>query len=87
MKRGDCATSRALAVAIRGIRVGLGITQRQMEKQTGLDRTYLSRIENGHNVPQTEAIEQIARGLGISPRTLIQIAEGLRDADKAMPTV
>ena len=74
-------------MAIGGLRVGLGITQLQMEKQTGLKRTYLSRIENGHHVPQMEAIEQIARGLGISLRTLILIAEGLRDADKAMSTV
>ena len=47
---------------IRAIRERKGLSQAHLEKQAGLLRTYLSRVEHGHIV---ETLEKIARGLGM----------------------
>ena len=39
------------------------LSQRDIEKRTGLLRCYISRVENGHTVPAIEMLEKIARAL------------------------
>ena len=38
-------------------------SQGDIEQRTGLLRSYISRVENGHSVPAIETLEKIARAL------------------------
>jgi transcriptional regulator with XRE-family HTH domain len=64
---------------IRGIRESKKLTQRDLEKRTGLVRTYLSRVEHGHVTPSVETLEKIARGLGVPIYQLFYDTENLSD--------
>jgi transcriptional regulator with XRE-family HTH domain len=54
-----------LGFQIRAIREDKRLTQGDMERRTGLPRTYLSRVENGHTVPGIDTAERIAYGLQV----------------------
>jgi len=41
------------------------LSQGDIEKRTGLLRCYISRVENGHTVPNVETLEKMARALEI----------------------
>jgi len=51
---------------IRFIREEKGLSQGDIETQTGLRRCYISRVENGHTVPGIETLEKVARALDVS---------------------
>jgi transcriptional regulator with XRE-family HTH domain len=40
-----------------------GLSQGKIEELTGLLRSYISRVENGHTVPSVESVEKFARAL------------------------
>ncbi len=42
-----------------------GITQDQLAEHTGLDRTYISQIENGWRNPSGKSLLELSRALGI----------------------
>lgn len=50
---------------LRTLREERNLSQADIEKRTGLIRTYLSRVENGHTVPSLETLEKLARALEI----------------------
>jgi transcriptional regulator with XRE-family HTH domain len=50
---------------LRDIRVAKGLSQRDMQKRTGQDPCYLSRVENGHNEPSLRTLEKLAQALEI----------------------
>ncbi|MGH9679525.1 MAG: helix-turn-helix domain-containing protein [Candidatus Acidiferrales bacterium] len=50
---------------LRTLRAEKKITQREIEKRTGLLRCYISRVENGHSVPAVETLERFARALEV----------------------
>lgn len=52
-----------IGLKIRAFREHKSLSQEDIEKRTGLMRTYISRVENGHTVPSLETIEKIARAL------------------------
>ena len=54
-----------LGDSIRKIRLAKGISQGEMQKRTGILRSYLSRVENGHTVPAVETLEKMARALEV----------------------
>lgn len=41
------------------------LSQGDIEKRTGLLRCYISRVENGHTVPNVETLEKCARALEV----------------------
>jgi transcriptional regulator with XRE-family HTH domain len=41
------------------------LTQRDIEKSTGLICAYISRVENGHTVPTVPTLEKLARALQV----------------------
>jgi transcriptional regulator with XRE-family HTH domain len=55
-----------IADRLRELREYKNLSQGDMEKRTGLQRCYLSRVENGHTVPALETLEKISRGLEVS---------------------
>ena len=50
---------------LRTLREAKNFTQGEIEKRTGLLRTYVSRVENGHAVPSVETLEKFARALEV----------------------
>ncbi len=50
---------------LKQLRTRKGLTQSDIEERTGLSRTYVSAVENGHTVPAIETLEKFARALEV----------------------
>jgi transcriptional regulator with XRE-family HTH domain len=50
---------------LRELRESKNLSQGDIEKRTGLLRSYISRVENGHTVPAVESLEKFARALEV----------------------
>ncbi len=50
---------------LRAFRETKRLTQGDIEKRTGLLRSYISRVENGHTVPSVETLEKWSRALEV----------------------
>jgi transcriptional regulator with XRE-family HTH domain len=50
---------------LRGLREERKLSQGDIEKKTALLRCYISRVENGHTVPNVDTLEKLARALEI----------------------
>jgi transcriptional regulator with XRE-family HTH domain len=48
---------------LRAFREAMKLSQGDVEKRTGLLRSYISRVENGHTIPSVETLEKWARAL------------------------
>lgn len=57
---------------IKKARKKSGLTQLQLAKKVGINREYLSRIENNHSAPSLDLLKRIANVLGISIKDLIE---------------
>jgi transcriptional regulator with XRE-family HTH domain len=56
---------------IRAVRDHLGIKQTDLAEQVGLDRTALSRIENGKRRVSSTELRYFAAALGVKPDQLL----------------
>jgi transcriptional regulator with XRE-family HTH domain len=61
---------------IRELREKLGLSQRDVERATGMRRTYLSTVECGHTVPSLENIERFAVALGLPIHEMFRDVSG-----------
>jgi transcriptional regulator with XRE-family HTH domain len=61
-----------IAKRLQAIRIEKGLSQGDIEKRTGLLRSYLSRVENGHTIPSVETLAKIAAALGVSISALVE---------------
>ena len=50
---------------IREFREAKNLSQTHISQRTGLLRSYISRVENGHTIPSVETLEKFAQALGI----------------------
>jgi transcriptional regulator with XRE-family HTH domain len=50
---------------LRALRDAKKLSQGDIEERTGLLRSYISRIENGHTIPSVETLEKWARALEV----------------------
>jgi transcriptional regulator with XRE-family HTH domain len=50
---------------LRSLREEKKLSQGDIEKRTGLFRSYISRVENNHTVPTIETLEKWARALEV----------------------
>ena len=50
---------------LRELRKQKKLSQGEIENRSGLQRAYLSRVENGHTVPNIETLEKWARALEV----------------------
>jgi transcriptional regulator with XRE-family HTH domain len=55
-----------LGDSIRRIRQAKGLSQGEMQKRTGILRSYLSRVENGHTVPSLATLQRLASAMGVA---------------------
>jgi transcriptional regulator with XRE-family HTH domain len=56
---------------LRELREAAGMTQMQLSNACGLHMTEISRLERGERNPRLTTIVQLAGGLGVSPRALL----------------
>jgi transcriptional regulator with XRE-family HTH domain len=50
---------------LRELRKQKKVSQGEIENRSGLQRAYLSRVENGHTVPTIETLEKWAKALEV----------------------
>lgn len=66
---------RALAIAVRELRVRKSLKQEEVCEASGLGRNYLTTLESGRTNPSFEAMVRVARGLGVSFVELARVFE------------
>jgi transcriptional regulator with XRE-family HTH domain len=64
--------SKKLGDNIRRIRESKGMSQGDICRITGMDRGYISRVENGSKNPTISNLEKIANALGVKPDELLK---------------
>ena len=65
---------KAFGQVIRRIRKELEISQAELEKRTGLDRTFISDLERGIQGPGIRTLFRIAKGLETTAWDLVRCA-------------
>src|SRR6266849_4808309 len=50
---------------LRELREAKNLSQGDIEKRSGLKRSYVSRVENGHTIPSLETLEKWAHALEV----------------------
>ncbi len=58
-------TPASFGQAIRHYRIQAGLTQAELSQRVGLDRVYLSRLENGSETQHLHRLLAIMRELGV----------------------
>lgn len=66
---------RALAIAVRELRVRRSLKQEEVCEASGLGRNYLTTLESGRTNPSFDAMVRVARGLGVSFTDLARVYE------------
>jgi transcriptional regulator with XRE-family HTH domain len=61
-----------LGTRIRRVRRQRGITLERLSRDTGLSRSYLSRIENGRKTPPLETLQRLAEALQVAVAVLLE---------------
>jgi transcriptional regulator with XRE-family HTH domain len=62
---------KSIGRTLKLIRIEKGLSQGDIEKRTGLLRSYLSRVENGHTVPSLGTLTKIAQALQVNLSDLL----------------
>ena len=63
--------NKELGKKIREIRKKKELTQEDLAYKAGLDYSYINQIENGKRNPSMEAVEKIAKALGVKVQALV----------------
>jgi transcriptional regulator with XRE-family HTH domain len=50
---------------VKRLREHKGLSQGDLERLSGMLRTYISRVENGHSVPSLDTLERFATALNV----------------------
>lgn len=72
--------TRALPIVFRACRLTRGMTQKQLGAAISVPRSYVSRVENDKITPATQSVLHLARGLNLSPRFILEMAEAMASA-------
>src|SRR5713226_8087282 len=67
-----------IGARLRELREAKNLSQGDIERRTGLARSYTSRVENGHTVPSIETLEKYAHALEIPLYRLFTDQESVR---------
>lgn len=65
------AIGRAFGRTLRRLRTDQGMTQDALAFESGLDRSFLSKLENGHKLPTLSTMVRLANVLGITVSQLV----------------
>ncbi len=67
---------------IRAVREAKGLSQGDIERRSGLLRSYISRVEGGYTAPSISTLEKFAKALEVEPYQLLFQTEGRPRAPK-----
>ena len=67
---------------IRQVRTAKGLSQGDIERRSGLLRSYISRVEGGYTAPSLATLEKFAKALEVEPYQLLYSGEGRPGAAK-----
>ena len=65
----------SIGLRIRHLREQKGLSQGDIERQTGMLRGYISRVEHGHTTPSVETLHRFAAALDVPMYRLFYTAE------------
>lgn len=74
--------SRALGEVLRELRRTRGLTQQDLDFDTGIHRTTISFWERGVHSPTVENLRTLSKKLGVTPAEILRMAEERYAADK-----
>jgi transcriptional regulator with XRE-family HTH domain len=60
-----------IAKRLRELREAKGLSQGDIERRSGLLRSYISRVEGGFTAPSLATLEKFAKALGVEPYQLL----------------
>lgn len=72
----------SLGGELRAARIRADLTQEQLAFSAGLDRAYVSQLENDHKSPTVDTLLRLCRALGTSASALLARVEQEQPADK-----
>ena len=61
---------------LRELREAKGLSQGDIERRSGLLRSYISRVEGGYTAPSLATLEKFAEALEVEPYQLLYQGEG-----------
>jgi transcriptional regulator with XRE-family HTH domain len=67
---------------IRALRESKGLSQGDIERRSGLLRSYISRVEGGYTAPSLSTLEKFAKALDVDAYQLLFHGEGRPTAPK-----
>lgn len=53
----------------------MGLTQSAVAKKSGIESSYISRLESGEVNPTVSTLEGLAKGLGVDSSKILAVAE------------
>ena len=68
---------------LKRLRSEYGLSQSNLALRAGLNRSYLSRLENGKNDPGLEIVAELAKVLGVTPAKLLDEEQAHQSEHKA----
>ncbi len=68
------------------LRQAKDFSQGDIERRTGMLRCYVSRVENGHTLPNVETLEKWAKALDVELYQLFFAGEGKPEVARVTPT-
>ena len=71
-----------LAKNVRHWRIAAGLTQTAVAKRSGMNRSYLSRLESGRRNPTLATLERLAKTLKVKPGTFFEDVSARRRRTK-----
>ncbi len=71
----DEGPSGRVGVRLRELRDREGLTQDRLAKLSGLQSSIIGRLERGQHEPRLSSVLSVARGLGVSPSELDDLAK------------
>jgi transcriptional regulator with XRE-family HTH domain len=67
---------------LRQLREVKGLSQGDIERRSGLLRSYISRVEGGYTAPSIQTLEKFSKALEVEPYQLLFLGEGKPSAPK-----
>lgn len=64
---------------IKEIRLKRNLTQTELGERIGVLKSYISKIESGHQIPRLEQLEKFSKALGVDPHFLIMQTVNIED--------
>jgi len=62
---------KAFGQVVRKLRLERNLSQEKLSELSGLDRSYVSEIERGEKTASIRTVVKLAKGLDISPSSLL----------------